>query len=92
MGGQGNDRDISRTPGKLPDVSGRLDTIHFLEINAVTQRLLELIKQNRDATGMQILQMIADEMQHPEPQAVIDSGTRLLQDLKARNIILGAQQ
>ena len=82
----------SAEPHHLIVYRDRLDTIHFLEINAVTQRLLELIKQNRDATGMQILQMIADEMQHPEPQAVIDSGTRLLQDLKARNIILGAQQ
>ncbi|MEJ2307940.1 MAG: putative DNA-binding domain-containing protein [Gammaproteobacteria bacterium] len=82
----------SAEPHHLVVYRDRLDTIHFLEINVVTQRLLELIKQNRDATGMQILQMIADEMQHPDPQVVMNAGAQLLHDLKARNIILGTRQ
>ena len=82
----------SGEPNHLVVYRDRLDKIHFLEINAVTQRLLELIKQNADATGLEILQMIADEMQHPDPDVVITAGTRLIQDLRARNIIIGTRR
>jgi hypothetical protein len=82
----------SREPSHLVVYRDRLDRIHFLEINAVTQRLLELIKQNAQATGLEILQMIAGEMQHPDPDVVINAGAQLIQDLKARNIIIGARQ
>jgi len=82
----------SGEPNHLVVYRDRLDTIHFLEINAVTQRLLELIKQHEQATGLEILRMIATEMQHPDPDVVINAGTQLMQDLKARNIIIGARQ
>ncbi len=82
----------SAEPNHLVVYRDRLDRIHFLEINAVTQRLLELIKQNAQATVLEILQMIAVEMQHPDPDVVITAGTQLMQDLKARNIIIGARQ
>ena len=82
----------SGEPNHLVVYRDRLDKIHFLEINAVTQRLLELIKQNADATGLEILQMIADEMQHPDPDVVITAGTQLIQDLRARNIIIGTRR
>ena len=91
------------SPGMIPEAPSeeithlvvyrdRLDRIHFLEINAVTQRLLELVKQNMQATGLEILQMIAEEMQHPDPAVVITAGAQLMQDLKARNIIIGTRQ
>ena len=82
----------SGEPNHLVVYRDRLDKIHFLEINAVTQRLLELIKQNAHSTGLQILQMIADEMQHPDPDVVITAGTQLIQDLRARNIIIGTRR
>jgi hypothetical protein len=82
----------SPEPNHLVVYRDRLDKIHFLEINAVTQRLLELIKQNTQATGLEILQIIAGEMQHPDPDIVINAGAQLIQDLKARNIIIGARQ
>jgi hypothetical protein len=44
------------------------------------------------ATGLEILQMIAEEMQHPDPAVVITAGAQLMQDLKARNIIIGTRQ
>jgi hypothetical protein len=31
-------------------------------------------------------------MQHPDPDVVINAGAQLIQDLKARNIIIGARQ
>lgn len=70
----------------------RLDEIHFLEINAVTQRLLQLIRENPQASGLEILEMIVDELQHPQPETVIAAGVNLVSDLKQRNILIGAKQ
>lgn len=68
----------------------RLDVVHFLEINTVTYRLLKLLEEG-DLTGRQALTTIAGELAHPDPAAVIDHGTALLGDLKARNILLGTR-
>jgi hypothetical protein len=36
--------------------------------------------------------MVVEEMQHPDPDVVIQAGAQLLNDLKERNIILGIKQ
>lgn len=69
----------------------RLDSVHFLVINAVTYRLLQLLDADTPTTGRLALQTIADELGHPDPRAVLDHGSQLLTDLKARNIILGTR-
>lgn len=69
----------------------RQDEVHFLEINAVTQRLLSLLKENPQATGLNVLKQIAQELQHPEPDSVINAGAGLLQDLRERNVVLGSR-
>jgi len=89
-------------PDFLPDTPGdqptclvvhrdRLDKVHFLEINAVTHRLLELLEATDPPTGRQALQTIATELAHPQPETVIAHGRGLLDDLKARNILLGTR-
>lgn len=89
-------------PDNLPDAPGdaptylvvnrdRLDQVHFLEINAVTFRLLQLLDEDPAPTGRQALQRIADELGHADPAAVIAHGRTLLDDLKARNILLGTR-
>ena len=65
------------------------DEVHFMEINAVTARLLFLLNEDESLTGQAALEQIADELQHPSPEAVIDGGLQTLRELKARNIILG---
>lgn len=88
-------------PEFLPDQPGdqithlvvyrdRQDEIRFLEINPVTQRLLELLKENPTVSGLDTLKQIASELGHPQPDTVIQTGTALLQDLKERNVILGS--
>lgn len=67
----------------------RSDEIHFLEINAVTYRLLALLQENPDWTGLDALKQVAEELNHPQPETVIAHGTSLLNDLRERNIIVG---
>lgn len=70
----------------------RLDDVHFLQINAVTQRLLQLLKEDPQRTGLDAMKAIAEELAHPDPQRVIDGGRQLLDDLHQRNVILGTRR
>jgi hypothetical protein len=82
-------------PGEQPTYlvvnRDRLDKVHFVEVNAVTYRLLQLLGDEPSPTGREALQIIAEELGHPQPEAVIAHGQTLLEDLKARNIILGTR-
>ena len=68
------------------------DEVHFLELNPVTAHLLQLISQDEQQTSRQMLTSIADQLQHPDPEVVIQGGLQILNDLKNRNVILGANQ
>jgi hypothetical protein len=82
-------------PGEQPTYlvvnRDRLDEVHFLEINAVTYRLLQLLSEEPAPTGRAALEQIAEELGHPDPETVIAHGQSLLDDLKARNILLGTR-
>lgn len=67
------------------------DAVHFLQINAVTQRLLQLLQDDRGLTGIEVLQTIARELQHGDPQVLVPAGRGLLEDLRRRNVILGTR-
>ena len=67
----------------------RDDDIGFLEINAVTQRLIAILKENAAQTGLDALKRIAQELSHPEPATVVEAGSRILGQLRGRNILLG---
>jgi hypothetical protein len=90
-------------PGFQPDAPGndpthlvvyrnRAENVEFLEINAVTQRLLQLLRENPSWSGRQTLRRIVEELRHPQPDLVIEAGTQLLSDLRARNVILGSRR
>jgi hypothetical protein len=68
------------------------DEVRFMEINAVTARMLFLLSENGDLTGQAALEQIAVELQHPSPEAVIEGGLQTLMELKDRNIILGTSR
>lgn len=78
-------------PAHLVVYRDRADEVRFLEINAVTQRLLQLLKETPDATGLDVLKIIARELQAEDPAAVISAGTALLDDLRNRHILLGTR-
>lgn len=64
-------------------------TIHFIDINPVTARLLDLISNHNDMRGKELLCHIATELGHSQPDNVIQGGLAILNDLKQRCVILG---
>lgn len=69
----------------------RQDQVGFMHANAVTARLLELLADENVSSGSQVLQQLAKEMQHPQPQQMFDNGLEILQKLHSLDIILGTQ-
>ena len=85
-------KDPGPEPTHLVVYRDRQGEVKFLEINPVTQRLLQLLHENPGWRGLEALERIADELRHPEPEQVIQGGRKLLQDLRTRGIILGARR
>jgi hypothetical protein len=79
-------------PTHLVVYRNRRDEVEFLKINAVTQRLLQLLKEDRGLTGLDALETIASELRHPNPEQVIAFGRGLLDDLRQRHILLGTRR
>jgi len=65
----------------------QLDEVHFLEITPVTYRLLELLQDETPATATDYLKQIATEMQHPQPELLINGGLQILQGLVEKGIV-----
>lgn len=66
------------------------DAVKFVEINAVTARLMALIEAAPDATGRAHLTQIASELA-AEPEGIIAAGREMLLGLKARGVVLGGR-
>ena len=69
----------------------RRDEVHFMHLNAVSSLLVQMLKEDQDSNGHEILNDIAARLQHPKPEVVIDGGAKLLADLRARDVILGTR-
>ncbi|MFO7602834.1 MAG: putative DNA-binding domain-containing protein [Gammaproteobacteria bacterium] len=69
----------------------REDQIHFMDLNPVTARLLQVIQTEPGLSGESILGGIAAELQHPNPAVVIEGGLQILYDLQLRGVILGTR-
>lgn len=70
----------------------RNDEVKFMEINPVTARLLHLLQENETMTGKQAIEQITEEMQHPNPDVVMQGGLAALQELQGSGIILGTSR
>lgn len=64
------------------------DEVRFVEVNAVTARLVQLL-QGDVSSGRVVLEQIARELQHPDPDAVITFGVGVLEHLRQQGAILG---
>ena len=62
-----------------------------MQANAVTARMLALLDDEQKLSGAQVLQQIAEEIQHPQPEQVIKSGLQTLTTMRELDIILGTQ-
>ncbi len=69
----------------------RQDNVHFLQINAVSQQLIESIKQNPQVSGLEIITAIAESINHPNPEVVIEGGKQMLYNLREKNVIIGTR-
>lgn len=70
----------------------RQDEVKFMEINAVTARLMQLLEEDAESSGSELMAQIALELNHPQPQAVIEAGAEILRDLRERDILLGTRR
>ena len=82
----------SELPAYLLVYRNKNDEVHFMELNPVTAMLVQLISDDNNLTTKQILENIAEQMNHPEPNVVIEGGIQIMQDLKDRNVILGVNK
>ena len=65
--------------------------VRFMEINGVTARLLVLLQENAEYTGRDAIEQVTKELQHPQPEVVLDGGREALQQLFESGIVLGTQ-
>lgn len=65
------------------------DEVGFIELNPVSARLFALLQERPERSGRQTLQQIAEELQHPDPDIVIDGGAHILNEWRQRGIVLG---
>lgn len=69
----------------------REERVKFMQLNAVSALLLQNMKEHPGHTGLDLLQAVAEALQHPQPEVVIEGGKTLLADLLQRDVILGTQ-
>ena len=63
--------------------------VKFIELNPITFQLLKLIQENK-LTGMQALVRLAEDIKHPNIDAVIAFGAEILSDLANQHAIIGS--
>ena len=64
--------------------------VQFIELNAITARLIELMQEGV-STGEQVLLKLAAEMHYSDHETILPYGIDILQQLKTQQIIIGAQ-
>jgi len=77
---------VSDAPTYLLVYRNTDDSVTFLELNPVSTRLIDLL--NEGLTGQVAAQQIAQELQHPNPEVVIDGARGLINDWLQREILV----
>ena len=85
--GQGFQPTEALEPTFLAVYRNREDNVRFMELNPATARLLELIRDNTDATGAMLLSRLAQELGMSE-EAVTGFGSELLAQLNGQSIVV----
>lgn len=83
-------------PDAAPDIPTCLlvyrapdDRVHFMELNAMSYSLLELLRIKPDQTARAALVALAESFGIPDVEQVVRSGAALLQDLRIRGAVVG---
>ncbi len=65
------------------------DTVHFAELSPISAHLLALIEAAPgQQSGQALLDSIVTELQHPNPQAILQGGQDILQDFYEKHILI----
>ncbi len=68
------------------------DEVRFIEANPVLARLFELLQADAGCNrAKNLILQIAEELQHPNPEMVVQGGLQMLTRLQHLHIILGSQ-
>lgn len=65
--------------------------VGFMELNPVSAKLIEELINNVEQSGRQILNSIAKQLNHPNPDTVVNGGLEIMQDFKTKDIVLGTK-
>jgi riboflavin biosynthesis pyrimidine reductase len=60
-----------------------------MHVNAVTLRLVELLRQHPGRTGRAQLEALADELPQVDRTVLVDGGATTLRELRAGDVVLG---
>jgi len=63
----------------------------FMELNPITMRLFELIKENDHRNGEELLKDLAKEINYPDPGALVEHGAEAMQKMQQAGILLGVK-
>ncbi len=66
-------------------------TIKFMELNEISLLLVQKVKEEPARSGLELLTDIAELINHPKPEVVLEGGKALLDELKEKQIILGTR-
>jgi hypothetical protein len=64
------------------------DRVRFIVLNPVSARLVALLQPGR-LTGREAIEQIVVELNHPNPQAVLEGGRQTLESLRSEEAVLG---
>jgi len=86
---------IPSEPGEEPTFMvirrNRDDELRFVEQNSVTARLLELIDENENQNGRELLESLGKEINYPDAPEFVNYGASILQDMRDADIIIGTR-
>lgn len=67
------------------------DEVKFVKLNVVSARLFELIESRPELPGRAALNVIVDELQHPQPDTVMEGGHAILAKWRELGVVLGTR-
>ncbi len=77
------------TPTSLIVYRDADDRVRFMEINLLTYTLLQVLALEAEHSGRSALEAVAQAIQHPAPEQLVEAGRALLEGLRERGIVRG---
>jgi len=65
--------------------------VGFIELNPISARLLNTIQEDKNISGQVLLEKVAQEIQHSDPDVVVKGGKEIMEFLLSRDVLLGTK-